>query len=96
MNALTILSDTQHPIRPLLETAIENELRLLEAGLRKTRANLQALEKTYRLTTSEFLIKYEKDELEESVDFENWVGESRLLERLSDKIEALRGIRFEN
>jgi hypothetical protein len=96
MNALTLLSDTQHQIRPLIEAAIENELRLLEAGLRKTKANLKAFESRYSLTTPEFLEKYEKDEFKESVDFQNWIGESRLFDRLSEKIKALRGVRFES
>ncbi|MFH0725150.1 MAG: hypothetical protein V2B19_02150 [Pseudomonadota bacterium] len=96
MNALTIVYDAQRQIKPLIEAAIENELRLLEAGLRKTKANLQDFESRYRLTTTEFLERFEKDELKESVDFEIWIGESRLFDRLSDKIKALRGIRFEN
>jgi nucleosome binding factor SPN SPT16 subunit len=96
MNALTITSDTQHQIKPLLETAIENEIRLLEAGLRKTMSNLKAFEDTYKMTTSEFLMKYENDEIEELADFENWVGESRLVDRINDKIKALRSIRIEN
>lgn len=94
MNALTILSDTQHQIRPLIEAAIENELRLLAAGLRKTKANLHVFESRYRLNTPEFLVKYEKDELKESVDFENWIGEARLFDRLSEKIQALQGARI--
>lgn len=96
MKALTIVSDTQHQLRPLLEAAIENEVRFLEAGLRKTKDKIRAFENQYKLTTPDFLSRYENDELKESIDFENWIGESRLLDRIDEKITALRGIRFEN
>jgi len=96
MASLTIVTNTQYQIKPLLESAIENELKLLEAGLRKTNERLKVFENRYKLQTSEFITKYENDEIKESVDFEDWVGESRLISRLNEKISALRGIRFEN
>jgi hypothetical protein len=96
MNTLTIRSDTQHQIKPLIEAAIENELRLLEAGFRKAKNRMEAYEGRYRLSTADFIEKYENDELAEIDDFENWIGELRLFNRLNEKIRALRGIRFEN
>ena len=96
MAALTIITNTQYQIKPLLESAIENELKLLEAGLRKTNEKLRIFENRYNLQTAEFITKYENDEIKETADFEDWVGESRLISRLNEKISALKGIRFEN
>ena len=36
MAALTLTSPRQRPLRPLVEAAIHNELRLLQTGIRQT------------------------------------------------------------
>ena len=96
MAALTLITDSDRQLKPLIEVAIVNELRLLEAGLRRTQSRLHSFEKRYGLTTAEFLTRYENDELGETLDLAEWIGEVRLLARLQEKIEALRNVRFEN
>lgn len=96
MAALTLITNSDRQLKPLIEAAIVNELRLLEAGLRRTQARLSAFEKQYGLTTEEFLTRYENDELQETLDLAEWIGEVRLLSRLREKVEALRNVRFEN
>lgn len=94
MTALTLTSSGRHPLQPLVEAAIQNELRLLQAGIRRTEQRLTAFETEYGLTSQKFVRRYEKDELGETLDFAEWVGEYRLLEQLSEKAETLREIRF--
>jgi vacuolar-type H+-ATPase subunit D/Vma8 len=94
MAELTLISPRQRVLRPLVEAALENELRLLEAGIRRTQQRLGAFEAQYGLPTAEFLRRYENDELQETLDFAEWVGEHRLLERLRDKAATLREIQF--
>ena len=96
MAALTLTSRGQHPLRPLIEAAIYNELRLLQAGIGRTEERLQAFETQYGLSSQEFLRRYENDELPESLDFAEWIGEYRLLERLREKANTLQEIRFAN
>jgi len=94
MAALTLTSPHQRPLRPLVEGAIQNELRLLEAGVRRTEERVRAFETKYGLASSEFLRRYENDELPETLDYAEWIGECRLLERLREKVETLAGIRL--
>ncbi len=94
MAELTIISPRKRQLKPLVETALRNELRLLEAGIRRTEKKLQELEARYGLPSAEFIRRYEQDELEESLEFAEWIGEYRLLERLQEKADTLRGIRF--
>ncbi|MFO7917521.1 MAG: hypothetical protein R6V13_05545 [Anaerolineae bacterium] len=94
MPALTLTSPRRRPLRPLVEDALENELRLLQAGIQRTKNRLQAFEAEYELSTQEFLRRYENDELPETLAFAEWVGEHRMLERLREKAETLREIRF--
>ncbi|MCK4487016.1 MAG: hypothetical protein KAU38_09670 [Desulfobacterales bacterium] len=93
---LRLVSTRKRQLKPLVEAALENELRLLEAGIRQTEQRLRKFEEKYHLSAQEFVSRYENDELEETMDFAEWIGEFRLLERLRDKAETLRDIRFAN
>ncbi len=96
MSELTLVSAHKRPLKPLVQAALENELRLLEAGIRRTEKRLGLFEAKYRLSTAKFIRKYENDELDETLDYAEWVGEQRMLARLLEKRETLRGVRFEN
>ena len=96
MSELTLVSVNERPLKPLVQAALENELRFLEAGIRRTEKRLSLFEIKYRLPTTEFIRKYENDELEENLEFAEWVGEQRMLARLREKKETLKGVRFEN
>jgi hypothetical protein len=96
MTDLRLVSTRKRQLKPLVEAAIANELRLLEAGVRRTEQRLLEFEEKYSLGTQKFISRYENDELEETVDFDEWIGEFRMLTRLREKVDTLRGIRFEN
>jgi hypothetical protein len=96
MSAVTLVSPTERPLRSLVEAALHNELRLLQAGIRRTEQRLEAFEVQYDLSSDEFLRRYENDELSETLDFAEWVGEIHLLERLREKANTLQEIRFAN
>jgi hypothetical protein len=46
------------------------------------------------MTSAEFVERYENDELPETLELAEWIGEYRLLERLTDRVRALEEIRF--
>jgi len=92
MSTLTLTSNQQRPLRPLVEAALKNELRLLQAGIARTAAHLQAFETEYGLTSAEFMRRYENDELPETLAYAEWIGEYHLLARLREKAETLQGI----
>jgi hypothetical protein len=80
-----------------VEAALENQVRLLQAGIARTEERLCAFEADYGfsstvLRTAEFIRRYENDELPETLAFDKWVGEQRMLARLREKVETLRGI----
>ena len=82
MAELTLISPLPRPLQPLVEGALQNELRLLEAGVRRSDLRLQEFEAHYGLVTADFVQRYENDELEETLEFAEWIGEYRLRERL--------------
>ncbi|MBN1148825.1 MAG: hypothetical protein JXA78_16305 [Anaerolineales bacterium] len=96
MSELTLISSHDRPLRPLVQAALDNEIRLIEAGIRRTRQRLSEFEARYGFSTAEFLQRFESDELDETLEFDEWVGEQRMLERLQEKVETLRGVSFAN
>ncbi|MFO8088936.1 MAG: hypothetical protein R6U13_03800 [Desulfatiglandaceae bacterium] len=96
MGELRLISNQKRQLKPLVEAAINNELRLLDAGIHRTEQSLRLFEKKFSLTTDEFINRFENDEMEENLEYVEWIGEFRMLERLKEKAETLRGIRFEN
>lgn len=96
MADLRLVSTRKRQLKPLVEGALANELRLMQAGLRRTEQRLLEFEEKYHLKTEDFISRYEKDEMEETMDFDEWIGEFRLLARLREKVDTLRDIRFAN
>jgi len=96
MTELTLVSTREHPLKPLVEAALANELRLLEAGIRRTEQRLSEFEAQYKLSTDEFIRRFESDEIGETLEFAEWIGEYRLLKRLREKADTLREIKFAN
>jgi hypothetical protein len=96
MAELTLISQDSGSLKPLIEGAISEALRLTEAGIQHTERRLQEFEEKYQLSTQEFLSRYENDEMPETLDLDEWIGESRMLQRLQNKADRLRGIEFAN
>ena len=96
MTTLTIVAENGRGLKPLLSSAIDNEMRLLEAGAQRTERRIREFEAKYGFRTREFLAQYEVGDLHECLDFDEWVGEHRTLVRLREDQAALRGLRIED
>jgi len=96
MAELTLISPRERQLRPVVEAAIRTELRLLGVGIRRTEQKVREFEARYGLPSAEFIRRYEQDELEETLEFAEWIGEYRLLQRLREKANTLQEIRFAN
>ncbi len=96
MSELTLRSTGGRPLKLLVKAALDNELLLLEAGIRRAEQKIKSFESQYGLKTRKFVEKYENDEIEETFELSEWIGEYRLLTRLYEKAETLRGVTFAN
>ena len=96
MADLRLVSTRERQLRPLVEAALTNELRLTEAGIRRTEQRLLEFEEKYDLGTQDFITRYENDEMKETIDFDEWIGEFRLLGRLREKVDIIKDVRFAN
>jgi hypothetical protein len=96
MSDVRLVTEGKHELKPLVQAALANELRLIEAGIKQTQKRLESFENQYGMSTQDFISGYERDDREEVLELAEWIGESRLLARLREKAEVLRDIRIEN
>ena len=96
MNELTI--KCQHPewLKRLIEDAVSKRLNSLKEGIEKTEKRLYEFEAKYQLSTEEFLQRYRNDEFEETLELDEWIGESWMLKSLRQEVEELKGVEFVN
>lgn len=92
MTEITLRSPSSRPLKSLVEAALQNELRVFEAGISRTLQKLQDFEKQYRMSTTDFVQRFENDQLQETLEFAEWIGEYRMLERLREKANTLREV----
>jgi phage shock protein A len=96
MTTITLRSPHPDALEELVSGALANETRLLQAAIERTQAQLAAFEARYGMATADFLQRYGQDQVEETLDMIDWVGEARLLQRLRQKLTVLQDIRIEN
>jgi hypothetical protein len=94
MNELKLTSKHPGSIKSLVEGAITTTLRSTEAGIKTTEQRLREFEQKYQMSTEEFIQRYENDEFQETLEFAEWIGESRIFQGLMEDAERLRGIEF--
>ena len=85
---------TQHPeaVKSILKSALLAALQSTDKGIKLTENRLGEFETKYQLSTADFLQKFNNNELPHSGDFDEWVGESRMLAHLRDKRKKIQGV----
>ena len=94
MTELKLVSHHPASMKPIVENALIGALHSIEEGIQRTNQQLHVFESRYRLTTEEFIQRYENDEVQETPDFDEWLGEYRMLQGLREDAERLRGIQI--
>ncbi len=83
-------------LRQIIESALSERLHSLEEGIKRSRERIKQFETRYQLSTEEFLNKFNNDELNHSFDFDEWIGEAKMLEHLQQNKSAIEGVEFVN
>lgn len=94
MPELKIKSKDPESLRRIIESALSERLHSVQAGIKKTKERLLSYETQYQLSTEEFITRFNNDELPHSLDFDEWIGESRMLEHLQQTKESIEEINF--
>jgi archaellum component FlaC len=94
MTELTLISHEDIALQPLIEGAISEALRSTQSGIDRCQARIKTFEQEYSMTSAVFLQRYENDELQETLELDEWIGEIRMVQRLQEKVIRLRGVEF--
>jgi len=89
LQQVTIKTKDKATLMPLLESAIENEMKLLSLGLDRTRKRVAEFERKYDMTSTEFERRLNALELTETVEFTDWRMEIGMLQLLEGQYQAL-------
>jgi hypothetical protein len=94
LQQITIQTTDARRLMPLLKSAIQSQLEDIEHGIKLTRARLKTFEKQYDMSTAEFLRRFKPGDLEETLDFIEWQGETKMLALLEEKKAAYKEAQF--
>ncbi len=95
LQQVTITAESPLSIKPLVEAAIQNELKMLTHGINRTRERLAAFEKQYGMGSEEFERRFKSREINETLDFIDWWMEIEALHRLEDQFRTLHEARLD-
>lgn len=87
---VVVTTEAQVALKPLIESALRSEARLLELGLERTQQRLRDFEAQYGLTSKEFERRFQQGEVEESLDFIEWAGEIKTYRLLWVQVQTLQ------
>ena len=87
---LTITTTDKTTLKPLVQSAIENEKKMLSLGIGRTRKRLAAFEQQFGMSSAEFERRLNALELAETVEFTDWRMEIGMLRLLESQYRALR------
>lgn len=84
LQEIVIKANAEESIKPLVETAIRNQLKALQHGINRTRERIAAFEDKMKMSSAEFEKKLAEGSIEETLETIDWNMELtalRLLER---------------
>jgi hypothetical protein len=87
---VVVTAEAQVALKPLIESALRSEARLLELGLERTQQRLHDFEAQYGLASEEFERRFQQGEVEVSLDFIEWAGEIKTYRLLQVQVQILQ------
>lgn len=92
---VTITTTLAERAKPRLRAAIQNQVKLLEHGIDRTRARLTAFEKQFTMPSAEFLRRYQTGGIAETVETIEWRMEIEARHLLQDEYQILSEARID-
>ena len=96
MAELKLSSKYPDSLRRIIQSALSERLHSIEAGIKRTQERLREFETKYQISTEDFIIRFNNGEFTHGFDFDEWIGESRMLAHLQETKEAIEEVEFVN
>ncbi len=94
MAEIKLRSKNPDSLRRIIQSALSERLQSVKTGIKRTEERLQEFETKYQLSTEEFITRFNNDEIAYSFDFDEWIGEYRMLAHLQETKESIEEIDF--
>ena len=89
MTKIVITPEGPEDLKTLVKGALENEIKIINIGLKKTREILKKLEERYEMDTETFYKRYSNGEMGDNREYIRWAGEFETLKRLQGNLNKL-------
>ncbi len=94
MAEIVIRTGKPESIRPILDSAISNQLKLLKASINRTQIRISSFEQKYNMSSEQFVQKIREGMDDDNLDFVEWIGETKILKRLEEEYKELEGLQI--
>jgi len=92
MAQVIIRSQAADNLKNLIKVAVENQLRVINFGIAKTKRKLGELEIESGMDSKYFYEEFQKGKLGDDLKFIRWAGEYETLELLQNDYNELHGV----
>jgi len=89
LQEIVIKSDASEPIKPLVESAIRNQLKSLQQGINRTKERIAGFEKQAGMSSADFEKKLNEGSIEETLETIDWNMELAALRLLEGQYQSL-------
>jgi hypothetical protein len=90
MARVIIQPQTAGNLKNLIKLAVENQMRVINSGIAKTRRKLGELEKESGMDSKDFYEKFQKGKLGDDLKYIRWAGEYETLALLQKDFNELQ------
>jgi hypothetical protein len=90
LQEVVIKTNASESLKPLLEVAIQNQLKALQHGIQRTKERVAEFEKRGGMSSTEFEKKMQTEEIDETIETIDWNMELAALRFLEGQYQSLR------
>jgi hypothetical protein len=89
LQEIVIKTNASESLKPLVEAAIRNQIKVLQHGVQRTKEHIAEFEKRMGMTSAEFEQKLQADEVDETIETIDWNMELAALRLLESQYQSL-------
>ncbi len=89
LQEVVIKTNANELLKPLLEVAIQNQLKALQHGIQRTKERVIEYEKRTGMSSAEFEKKLQTEEIDETIETIDWNMELAALRLLEGQYQSL-------
>ena len=93
MTRINIESDHKRDVMSPVKSSLAMQRKVLQAGLRRTKARLKAFEKEFGQTSQSFYRAYQAGKMGDDEKVMEWAGEWETYQELKKVLDLLKGAR---